>query len=699
MLSNLKSKLIIPIVGILIILVVFISVYMSRGTAGLADDLTQERIRAASQSARAYMLQIEEYNLMVARAVSGSPDFQAFVRNWNDNINRSENRLGLLQYLNAGKDYYGVTAFVVADHQGYMILRSHDLATYGDSGLVSPIIASALQGISSTVYSSTAAMPMGITGITPIRDATGIIGTISALTNVDTDEFVDNFAATFNAEVTVFAGTERIATTVRDRATGRRTTGSHADRHISETVLERGQILDTQVTLFGVPYQGSYFPLTGWGGNPVGMFFVGFSLQDTIDRTSELQRGLVIIGIIALAITVLIMFLYLTRMLKPLELLTHNLNDIANGDADLTKRLPDTGRDEIAKASSYFNQTMEKFRQLIVSIKKQAVTLSDIGSDLAGNMTETAAAMNEIAANIQSTKGRILNQSASVTETNATMEQVTVNINKLSGNVERQSSAVSNASSAIEQMMANIQSVTSSLVKNAAKVDELQESSEAGRASLQDVVADIQEIARESEGLLEINSVMENIASQTNLLSMNAAIEAAHAGEAGRGFAVVADEIRKLAESSGEQSKVIGNVLKKIKGSMDKISLSTDRVLDRFEAIDTGVKTVAEQEVYIRKAMEEQSHGSKQVLQAAGQVGEITQHVKGESQKMLEGSKEVIQESKTLERLTQEITSGMSDMAAGADQVNKAVNTVNELSGRNQENISSLVRVVSQFKV
>jgi len=192
---------------------------------------------------------------------------------------------------------------------------------------------------------------------------------------------------------------------------------------------------------------------------------------------------------------------------------------------------------------------------------------------------------------------------------------------------------------------------------------------------------------------------MENIAGQTNLLSMNAAIEAARAGESGKGFAVVAGEIRQLAESSSGQSRVIGDVLKKIKESIDKITSSTDNVLNKFEAIDQEINTVADQEKLIRNAMEEQSHGSKQALQASGHVGEITQHVKGGSVEMLEGSKEVILESKNLEKVTQEITNGMNEMAVGAEQVNKAVNTVNDLTSRTRENISSLVRSVSRFKV
>jgi methyl-accepting chemotaxis protein len=279
------------------------------------------------------------------------------------------------------------------------------------------------------------------------------------------------------------------------------------------------------------------------------------------------------------------------------------------------------------------------------------------------------------------------------------MEQVISNINKLNGHVENQSRNVSQASSAIEEMVANINSVTSTLVSNAANVSTLKDASEVGKTGLQEVAMDIQEIARESEGLLEINTVMENIASQTNLLSMNAAIEAAHAGESGKGFAVVADEIRKLAESSGEQSKTIGIVLKKIAESINKITVSTDNVLKKFEAIDTSVRTVSDQEANIRNAMEEQGEGSKQILQSAGSLNELTRNVKSGSEEMLNGSQEVMRESQHLEKVTQEITGGMNEMAQGAGQINIAVNNVNEMTQKNREAIDALIKEVSRFKV
>jgi len=436
------------------------------------------------------------------------------------------------------------------------------------------------------------------------------------------------------------------------------------------------------------------------GASPTTWSIMIGSTQAYILRdVNTLRNFVIILAAIAIVAAVVVIYIVLDRTTAPIVKVSETLKDISEGEGDLTRTIPVGSKDEVGDLALYFNHTIQKIKGLVLLIKKQAGVLSDIGTQLSSNMTETAAAINQITANIQSIKGRVINQSASVTETNATMEQVINNINKLNGHVENQSRNIAQAGSAIEEMVANISSVTNTLISNATNVNQLKEASEVGRVGLQEVATDIQEISRESEGLLEINSVMENIASQTNLLSMNAAIEAAHAGEAGKGFAVVADEIRKLAESSSEQSKTIGTVLKKIAESIKKITSSTDNVLKRFEAIDGGVKTVSMQEENVRNAMEEQGQGSKQLLQSAGGLKEITMQVKTGSEEMLDGSQEVMKESQNLEKVTQEITGGMNEMASGADQINVAVHNVNEMTTKNREAINNLLAEVSKFKV
>jgi len=418
-----------------------------------------------------------------------------------------------------------------------------------------------------------------------------------------------------------------------------------------------------------------------------------------LKEVNDITKFTIVLAAIAIVVAAVIVYFTLNRTTKPIINVADTLKDISEGEGDLTRTITVTSKDEMGDLALYFNKTLEKIKNLIIIIKKEASVLNNIGSDLSSNMTETAASVNKITANIQTIKNQVINQSASVTETNATMEQIIANINKLNGHLENQAATITRRSSYIRAMVSSIDSVNQTLLKNMENVQTLKDASEIGRSGLQEVATDIQEISRESEGLMEINAVMENISSQTNLLSMNAAIEAAHAGESGKGFAVVADEIRKLAESSSEQSKTIGNVLKKIKGSIDKITQSTDNVLKRFEAIDNGVKTVAEQEENIRKAMDEQGEGSKQLLQGTGNLNQITEQVKSTSEEMLEGSKEVIRESENLEKVTQEITSGMNEMASGADQMNDAVNHVNDISGKNREGIGTLIQEVSRFKV
>jgi methyl-accepting chemotaxis protein len=519
---------------------------------------------------------------------------------------------------------------------------------------------------------------------------------------------VDEVHKTVGTTATIFVrdgnNFRRVTTTLQDGSGNREVGTLLASNNLALSYMLRGEEFRDRTFVLGVEHLAMYRPIFSANNTVIGYLSVATEMEAIQHFISDgiadgISHSLIVSGIVLALTIAFLIFTCRIILVKPITNAVNMLREISEGDGDLTKELHVASHDEIGKMAHYFNMTMEKIKKMIIGISLEASSLSNLSTELVRHMDDTAAAMNEITANTDSIKGRVINQSASVSETNATMEQVTVNIDKLNDYIEKQAAAVSQSSAAIEQRIANIQSVTNTLAKNAENVKELEEASDVGRTGLGEVAADIQEISRESESLLEINSVMENIASQTNLLSMNAAIEAAHAGESGKGFAVVADEIRKLAESSSAQSKTIGAVLKKIKGSIDKIMKSTDNVLNKFEAIDGGVKTVAEQENSILNAMEEQGQGSKQVLSAIAQVSEITDQVKDGSKQMLEGSKEVISESKNLSKATEEITGGMSEMVIGANRVNTAIVRVNALSAENRKNIEILMTEVSRFKV
>jgi len=535
-----------------------------------------------------------------------------------------------------------------------------------------------------------------------------VVGSVGCLFTIDTMQSVVTDAIKNNDEIAamaIYAGNGLILGHLVPERVGKMLIDT-------ETVFGSRIEEANQAVLDGKEFQGRFFspvlnanveilmlPLQIGSSNRTWSIMIVVTEDYIMKDVTAITKFTIILAVISVIVAAVIVYFALSASIKPILKVADSLKDIAGGEGDLTQRITVNSKDEVGDLARYFNETLEKIKNLVINIKKEASQLSDVGKELVGNMNETAVSVNKINSNIQSIKGRIINQSASVTETNATMEQIITNIDKLNHQVENQADTISKRSAFIQLMVSNINSVNQTLIKNMENVQNLKEASEIGRGGLQEVASDIHEIERESEGLLEINSVMSNIASQTNLLSMNAAIEAAHAGDAGKGFAVVADEIRKLAESSGEQSKTIGSVLKKIKDSIDKIIKSTENVLTRFEAIDSGIKTVAEQEEDIRGAMEEQSKGSNELLQGTGNLNEITRQVQHGSEEMHEGAKEVIRESQNLEKATQEISSGMNEMATGADQVNVAIDHVNEISIKNRECIEILLQEVSRFKV
>ena len=176
-------------------------------------------------------------------------------------------------------------------------------------------------------------------------------------------------------------------------------------------------------------------------------------------------------------------------------------------------------------------------------------------------------------------------------------------------------------------MIGNIMSIEAIIKKSVDAVEQLDTATIAGESNLSEVSTLVEKIEEKSHGLEEMSNVIQQISEQTNLLAMNAAIEAAHAGESGKGFAVVADEIRKLAENSGTEAKKIADVLAEIKKMIDDAYEGTVSTKKEFDNIVRGSSEVKTMELEIKDAMAEQNNGGKLILQAVSKLKDSEQAV------------------------------------------------------------------------
>jgi methyl-accepting chemotaxis protein len=436
----------------------------------------------------------------------------------------------------------------------------------------------------------------------------------------------------------------------------------------------------------------AFYPVSN-GNKVVGLLAADYDFS-TVQKSRFIARVILGISIVLSLSAALILSLSIS---KPIIKVANTLKDISEGEGDLTRIITINSKDEIGNLAHYFNLTMEKIRNLVGTIKYKINGLNHTSFELSVNMSQTSTAVQQITSNLDSMKNLMIKQESGAAEAGKAVEEIKGNIDSLKRMIEEQTDSVNISSSAIEEMTANIHSVTQTLEENSKNVDILTKASENGKKRLELVAQEIQEIAHDSEGLLKINSVMENIASETNLLSMNAAIEAAHAGESGKGFAVVAGEIRKLAESSEQQSKTTAAVLKKIKTSIDNITKSSNDVLDRFGAIDSSVKTVAVHEQNILHAMEEQETGGKQILESVSRLREITCSVKEGSLNMAESGESLVKETDGFIQTSKETVESMNEILKGINQINVSVTHVNDMSMENNRNFEALKQETEKF--
>jgi methyl-accepting chemotaxis protein len=390
--------------------------------------------------------------------------------------------------------------------------------------------------------------------------------------------------------------------------------------------------------------------------------------------------------------------LILGSISKRIGAIARAFRDIAEGEGDLTRSIETASKDEIGELASNFNAFVGSLRGLVGHVKDEARSLTGGMGDLAVNTNQTASAVQEIAATIDAIRQSSAVQSASVAESSRTVEEIGKRVGSLSSAIDRQAENVSASSTSIEQMVANVQSVTANVERMGTYYERLEASSGGGRDAIRLASSQAKGIDLQSETLQEANALIAGIAARTNLLAMNAAIEAAHAGEAGTGFAVVADEIRKLAESAASQSKTVANNIHSIRASIADVVSSSSEAERAFAGIAEQIEMLSRLQDEVKYSMQEQSAGSAHILESLSSMNGLTQEVREEAARMRDDSASVLTGMSKLTQLTAELESGMNEMASGAAEIRSAATSTNELAFKATESVKVLAAETEKFR-
>lgn len=422
--------------------------------------------------------------------------------------------------------------------------------------------------------------------------------------------------------------------------------------------------------------------------------------QKQIEAVGDKMKTMIIIitALIGVIISV-VCSLMMIAAVKPLKVVRESIYEIASGDADLTQQIVVKSNNEIGALGDGFNAFMDKLRTIIGGVKDSKEILGDVNIGLQKRIEENGRSIEAIIGDLSDIGSQVQNQADSVSQTVSAVEEISQNIQSLENMIETQSSGVVEASAAVEEMIGNISSVNNSVGYMAQSFDSLIQNTEEGIQRQNDVNERIRNIEEQSKALQTANKTISDIAGQTNLLAMNAAIEAAHAGEAGKGFSVVADEIRKLSETSSAQSKTIREELLKIEGSINDVVNASQASTDMFVEVSNSITQTQQLVLQIKGAMEEQQEGSKQIGDALKLMNDNTSEVRAASHEMAEGNKSILSEIDQLRNTTGVIRESMDKISQSAGDIKETSNSLSEIADSVTSAVDQIGGQIDLFKV
>ena len=435
-------------------------------------------------------------------------------------------------------------------------------------------------------------------------------------------------------------------------------------------------------------------------------------INDTKKSAIRSILGSVVFLTIIFVVIAVITTLFITKsIIAPLRQAIAMLQDIADGEGDLTRELAINSDDELGELATAFNSFLSKLRDIIKNVLGVASTLARSANDsttaahdilsgskeISGIAQSAVEAVTSMTSNVEQVVEGVEQQTQSVDTTSRAINEISRNINVIVNNAKEQTTAVESSAYSVEEQAKAITDILANANTARSITDKIDNDSIEGKKILGETVSSIRDIAKSSQEVKNIIAMISGIAAQTNLLALNAAIEAARAGEAGKGFAVVADEVRTLAEQAGDAAQ-------QIEGLINDSSSKTERGVTLIDSVDTiihamidDVHQVAELIRVIDGATQQQQKESEQLTESMNDLKTITKNILTAMEEQSQGANEITQAMQHLSSIAQTIRSGMEQQADCSQSMNQAIQQVNTVAQTNETQATQTVDTASEL--
>ncbi len=405
-----------------------------------------------------------------------------------------------------------------------------------------------------------------------------------------------------------------------------------------------------------------------------------------------------IFGILgALVFMGLIMIIAIRKNLLPIKQLLIVMKALR--ERDLTVRSGIPGNTEISRLSESLDSMAEEFDKLVGEIKRTSMDVDDSNNDLSSAVEESVAAVREMVASIDSVNNSLEKEKAVIMENVEIVQKQREETRRIVDLVDEQTQSIEHSSASIEQMSSSVNEVSKNTETAKAIGDELSSTANSGWDKVKAVIKAIDDIKNAAERIQESVVGIRKVASTTNLLSMNASIEAAHAGDAGRGFSVVAEEINKLAESSAAEADKIKVQMNETMSFINRGTELSNQVGDAFKDILSNIQKTVDIITNIADAMREQNNSSAEITFSMNDLVRLTRKIKETTEEGDISSRELLQSIHNLENLSMEILNASNEQKVGGSELLVALDMLQEVSLRNRESIVRMDESVRKFKI